>query len=67
LRLRGTAAPEAYVRDLLRREQECCPFFTFDIQMAGDVPLVEAHAPRRADECLDDLEHLTTCQLPRPA
>jgi hypothetical protein len=60
MRLDGTTAREAEVRDLLRREQECCPFFSFDVQSAGDALMVEAHVPNGADECLDDLERLTT-------
>jgi len=67
LRLSTATAREADVRDLLRREQECCPFFTFDVQSAGDVLLVEAQVPDGADECLDDLERLTTQVLPTDA
>jgi hypothetical protein len=67
LRLDAAAARDAEVRDLLRREQECCPFFSFDVESAGDVLLVEAHVPDGADECLDDLERLTTRMLPTRA
>jgi hypothetical protein len=67
LRLAAATAREADVRDLLRREQECCPFFTFEIQPAGDVVLVEAGVPDGADECLDELERLTTQVLPTRA
>jgi hypothetical protein len=67
LRLDAATAHESTVRDLLRREQECCPFFTFDVQPDGDVLLVEAHVPDGADECLDDLEWLTTRVLPTHA
>jgi hypothetical protein len=59
LRLDVATAGEADVRDLLRREQECCAFFNFDVQPAGDVLMVQAHVPDGADECLDDLERLT--------
>jgi hypothetical protein len=64
LRLDAATAREADVRDLLRREQECCPLFSFPVQSAGDVLVVEAHVPDGADECLDDLERLTTRVLP---
>jgi hypothetical protein len=67
LRLSGATAPEASVRDLLRREQECCPFFTFDVQTPGDVVLVQAYVPEGADECLDDLERMTARVRPTAA
>ena len=60
LRLDAATAREAAVSDLLSREQECCPFFSFGVESAGDVLLVEAHVLDGADECLDDLERLTT-------
>ncbi|MCA1648204.1 MAG: hypothetical protein LC797_23010 [Chloroflexi bacterium] len=63
LRLDAAKAHEADVRDLLRREQECCPFFSFDVQLGGDVLLVEAQVPDGADECLDELERLATRML----
>lgn len=36
LRFAATAGVEAEVRDLARREQECCPFFTFTITADGE-------------------------------
>jgi hypothetical protein len=53
----GTAS-EADVRDLLRREQECCPFFTFAVESTAGTVVVEAAVPDGAEACLDDLERL---------
>jgi hypothetical protein len=63
LTLDAETAREAEVRDLLRREQECCPFFGFEVQLTSDGLVLEARVPDGADECLDDLERLTE-QLP---
>jgi hypothetical protein len=54
-----STARDADVRDLLRREHECCPFFTFQVESAGDEVHVEAAVPDGAEDCLDDLERLT--------
>jgi hypothetical protein len=58
LTLDAATAAEADVRDLLRREQECCPFFSFTVEAALDAIQVQALVPDGADECLDDLERL---------
>jgi hypothetical protein len=55
----GAARDEA-TRDLLRREQECCPFFTFAVRTRGDTVIVEVSVPEGAEACLDDLERLAT-------
>ena len=58
LSLDPSATTEQAVRDLLRREQECCPFFTFSIDSSPATLFVEAGVPTGADDCLDDLEQL---------
>ena len=45
-------------RDLLRREQECCPFFTFEVAATEDTLIVDAGVPVGAESCLDDLERM---------
>jgi len=52
------AGREGELRDLLRREQECCPFFGFAVAAAGDALVVEVTVPDGAEECLDDLVRL---------
>jgi hypothetical protein len=54
--LDASTAGEAEVRDLLRREQECCPFFSFAVEATAGAVVVEAAVPDGAEECLDDLE-----------
>ena len=49
---------EEATRDLLRREQECCPFFTFDVVATDDSVIVDAGVPAGAESCLDDLERM---------
>jgi len=58
LHLTLEAAPgrEAQVQDLLRRKQECCPFFEFAVEARADAVVVRATVPDGDDECLDDLE-----------
>jgi hypothetical protein len=60
LRLDPATAREKDVRDLLRREQECCPFFNFTVVATPDALNVEAAVPEEAAECLDDLERLAS-------
>jgi hypothetical protein len=57
------AAREDDVRDLLRREQECCPFFSFSVESHSAAIQVEAAVPEGAEECLDDLERMATRTL----
>jgi len=56
--LDASTAGEAKVRDLLRREQACCPFFSFSVEVMPGTLVVEAAVPDGAEECLDDLERL---------
>jgi hypothetical protein len=60
LRLDPAVAREQDVRDLLKREQECCPFFSFSVVATPDALLLEAAVPEDAVECLNDLERLAT-------
>jgi hypothetical protein len=53
----GTAG-DAEVRDLLRREQECCPFFSFTVERTLGSIVVETVVPSGAEECLNDLQSL---------
>jgi hypothetical protein len=57
-RLDVETAGEAEVRDLLRREQECCPFFSFTVERTAGSLAVETVVPDGAEECLNDLERL---------
>src|SRR5437870_12124513 len=45
LQLDVESVDESALRDLLRREQQCCPFFTFDVRVSGDVMLVSVGVP----------------------
>ena len=63
LTLDPVAASADDVRDLLRREQECCSFFSFSVEAQPTAIQVEAVVPEGADECLDDLERLATRTL----
>jgi hypothetical protein len=60
LSLDPLTAREDEVRDLLKREQECCPFFSFSIDAQPAAIHVEAAVPDGADECLNDLERMAT-------
>lgn len=55
LRFSTTGGAEEAVRDLVRREQECCPFFRFTLARDGDHLLLDAEAPPEARELLDGL------------
>jgi hypothetical protein len=59
------SAHESDVGDLLRREHECCPFFSFTVEASPSALRVEVAVPAGADECLDDLERLATGSLSR--
>lgn len=56
-------AREDAVRDLLHREQECCPFFSFTVEAQPAAVQVEAAVADGADECLNDLERMATTAL----
>ena len=49
---------EKATRDLLRREQECCPHFTFEVEATRDAVIVDAGVPAGAESYLDDLERM---------
>jgi hypothetical protein len=61
--LDAAIAGEDQVKDLLRREQECCPFFSFNVDASAQTVRVEAAVPDGAGECLDDLERMATRAL----
>ena len=54
------AAFEDDVRDLLKGEQECCPFFSFSVDAQPAAINVEAAVPDGAEECLNYLERMAT-------
>jgi hypothetical protein len=64
LTLNPSTAREEDVRALLRREQECCPFFNFTVELTGDALCIQAEVPEGAEECLDDLERLASLAMP---
>jgi hypothetical protein len=47
---------EAPARDLARRESECCSFFTFDFEPAGDDVVMHILVPRERVVVLDALQ-----------
>ncbi len=57
LRLRFRGAPEtrAAVRDLVRREKECCPFFDFEIAESCSELTMTVSAPSDARPLLESL------------
>jgi hypothetical protein len=61
------AAREDEVRDLVRREQECCSFFSFSVEASQAAIRIEAAVPDGAEECLDDLERMASRAPATPA
>jgi hypothetical protein len=55
LRFRGASETRAAVRDLVRREKECCPFFDFEIAEAGSEFTMMVSAPSEARPLLESL------------
>jgi hypothetical protein len=51
---------EAPARDLARRESECCSFFTFEFESAGDDLVMHIAVPPEHVEVLDALESRAT-------
>jgi hypothetical protein len=51
---------EAPARDLARREGECCSFFTFEFESAGDDLVMHIAVPPEHVEVLDALESRAT-------
>lgn len=47
---------EAAARDLARRESECCSFFAFDFESAGDVVVMHISVPPEQVGVLDAIE-----------
>jgi hypothetical protein len=47
---------EASARDLADRESECCSFFTFDFEAAGDDDVMYVGVPPSHVDVLDALE-----------
>jgi hypothetical protein len=47
---------EAAGRDLVRRESECCSFFTFEFEPAGDDVVMHIGVPPEHVEVLDALQ-----------
>jgi len=52
---RGAAGLRTEVRDLVRREKECCPFFDFELVERGEELTVVARAPAEGRELLEGL------------
>jgi hypothetical protein len=56
LRFRASSPEvDAAVRDLARREKECCPFFEFAIEATAETVRLEVSAPAEAGPVLDAL------------
>lgn len=55
LRFRGPAEVRSAVRALARREEECCPFFEFELAEAGEDLVMTVSAPAEARPLLDAL------------
>jgi hypothetical protein len=53
LELRYDAAAEARVRELVRREQQCCAFLTFVVDASADVVVLRITAPPETRAALD--------------
>ncbi len=51
-------ASEVAIRDLLRREQECCPFFIFDVQVTDGRIHLAIGVPDGAEHAIDEFEQL---------
>ena len=55
LRLRFRIEAEDAVRELVRQEKQCCPFFEFDVSTREDVVQVDVSAPPDGAPFLDAL------------
>lgn len=55
---RADSALEAQLRDLARREHECCRFFDFRITREGSAVVWEARAPQDAEAVLEQFKLL---------
>lgn len=54
----GDAGLEAVLRDLARREHDCCRFFEFHVARVDDAIVWEARADERGRRVLDELMRL---------
>ena len=59
LTLDASRTNEEQVCDLLRRENECCPFFDFEVRATASELQVVAEVPEGAEPFLDGLEQIT--------
>ena len=50
---RNSEAIEAALRDLIRRERECCPFLDFTLDSRAERLALDIAAPSEAEEVLD--------------
>lgn len=50
------------LRELVRRESECCAFFSFDVDVTGGVIFLEVAAPTEKDAYLEALYRATDPQ-----
>lgn len=55
LRYRAEAGVADALRDLARRERECCPFFDMDVSERGEEVVLSIGAPEAAEPILDQL------------
>jgi len=55
LRYRRSDEVEAAVRDLVRRERQCCPFLDFDLTVGDQELILDIAGPPEADAVLDAL------------
>ena len=58
-------ATEAAVRDLVRRERECCPFLTFELGVDAGRLTVEVSGPGDAQPLLDAVYEQAAAAEPR--
>jgi hypothetical protein len=63
--LRAAGGVEAAARDVLAREQECCAFFTFDVQRVGETLVIDATVPDGAEPALEELTSIARRAAPR--
>lgn len=65
LRFRADRGVEEKVRDLARREKDCCAFFDFDIVREGDQVRLDWSVPEGAQELLDVVQAEWVAQVPK--
>ncbi len=62
LRFESTDGTEARLCDLVRREQECCPFFDFRVEQVDGSLRLEVRAPLEADELLEAIDRAASAR-----